>query len=165
MKCIVLFKSEVIFHLHLKSTDCFYFLCSETYYVIITMYYALLALPCTGLCTCTHRNFKGALLAARGLKVLFSQHLACWQIDGIFHGCLASFVGKLIFFATSTCTSQFFYPFLPHISNMCKTAVTQLNVLQRLKSFIGFKEKTVLWSGIFHPLYLFRTLKNYMNVL
>ena len=50
---------------------------------------------------------------------------------------------------------------------------TQLNVLQRLKLFIGFKEKkflfkalffqissTVLWFGILHPLNLFRTLKN-----
>jgi len=31
-----------------------------------------------------------------------------------------------------------------HISNICKNAATQLNVLQRLKSFIGFKEKTIL---------------------
>ena len=28
--------------------------------------------------------------------------------------------------------------FDPHISNICKKAATQLNVLQRLKSFIGF---------------------------
>ena len=34
--------------------------------------------------------------------------------------------------------------FDPHISNICKKAATQLNVLQRLKSFIGFKEKKVL---------------------
>ena len=31
-----------------------------------------------------------------------------------------------------------------HISNICKKAATQLKVLQRLKSFIGFKEKKVL---------------------
>ena len=34
--------------------------------------------------------------------------------------------------------------FDPHISNICKKAATQLNFLQRLKSFIGFKEKKVL---------------------
>ena len=40
--------------------------------------------------------------------------------------------------------------FDPHISNICKKAATQLNVLQRLKSFIGFKEKKVLvQSSIF----------------
>ena len=67
--------------------------------------------------------------------------------------------------------------FDPHISNICIRAATQLNVLQRLKSLIGFKEKflfkalsfqslsTVLWCGIFHPLNLFRTLKSYMSVL
>ena len=31
-----------------------------------------------------------------------------------------------------------------HISNLCRKAVTQLNVLKRLKSFIGFKEKQIL---------------------
>ena len=34
--------------------------------------------------------------------------------------------------------------FDPHISNICKKATTQINVLQGLKLFIGFKEKTVL---------------------
>ena len=34
--------------------------------------------------------------------------------------------------------------FDPHISNICKKAATQLNVLKRLKSFIGFKEKKIL---------------------
>ena len=34
--------------------------------------------------------------------------------------------------------------FDPHISNICKKAATQLNVLQRLESFIGFKEEKVL---------------------
>ena len=34
--------------------------------------------------------------------------------------------------------------FDPHISNLCKKAATQLNVLKRLKSFIGFKEKKIL---------------------
>ena len=31
-----------------------------------------------------------------------------------------------------------------HISNLCKKAAAQLNVLKRLKSFIGFAEKEVL---------------------
>ena len=60
----------------------------------------------------------------------------------------------------------------PHISYICKKARTQLNALQRLKLLISFKEKkvffhissTVPWSGIFHLLNLFRTLKSYMNV-
>ena len=35
-----------------------------------------------------------------------------------------------------------------HISNICKKAATQLNVLQRLKSFIGFKEKKFLSKAL-----------------
>ena len=31
-----------------------------------------------------------------------------------------------------------------HISNLCKKAATQLNVLKRLRSFIGFEQKKVL---------------------
>ena len=34
--------------------------------------------------------------------------------------------------------------FDPHISNLCKKAAAQLNVLKRLKSFIGCKEKRIL---------------------
>ena len=34
--------------------------------------------------------------------------------------------------------------FDPHISNICKKAAAQLNVLKRLKAFIGFKEKQIL---------------------
>ena len=34
--------------------------------------------------------------------------------------------------------------FDPHISNICKKAASQLNVLKRLKSFIGFAEKEIL---------------------
>ena len=34
--------------------------------------------------------------------------------------------------------------FDPHILNLCKKAATQLNVLKRLKVFIGFKEKHIL---------------------
>ena len=34
--------------------------------------------------------------------------------------------------------------FDPHISNLCKKAATQLNVLERLKTFIGFPEKKIL---------------------
>ena len=36
---------------------------------------------------------------------------------------------------------------LPHISNICKKAATQLNVLQRLKLFIDFKEKKLLFKA------------------
>ena len=56
--------------------------------------------------------------------------------------------------------------FDPHISNLCKKAATQLNVLKRLKMFIGFQEKKILvqsfvysnisiiapWFGISHLL-------------
>ena len=31
-----------------------------------------------------------------------------------------------------------------HISNLCKKAATQLNILKRLRSFIGFEQKKVL---------------------
>ena len=34
--------------------------------------------------------------------------------------------------------------FDPHTSNICKTAAAQLNVLKRLKAFIGFTEKQIL---------------------
>ena len=34
--------------------------------------------------------------------------------------------------------------FDPHISNICKKAASPLNVLNRLKSFIGFAEKEIL---------------------
>ena len=34
--------------------------------------------------------------------------------------------------------------FDPHISDLCKKAATQLNVLKRLKQFIGFEEKKIL---------------------
>ena len=34
--------------------------------------------------------------------------------------------------------------FDPHISNLCKKAAAQSNVLKRLKAFIGFKEKQIL---------------------
>ena len=47
--------------------------------------------------------------------------------------------------------------FDPHISNICKKAATQLNVLQRLKSFIGFKEKKVLVQRFF---FKFRVLSS-----
>ena len=39
--------------------------------------------------------------------------------------------------------------FDPHISNICKKAATQLNVLKRLKSFIGFREKILIQSFIY----------------
>ena len=34
--------------------------------------------------------------------------------------------------------------FNPHLSNLCKKAATQLNVLKRLNTFIGFQEKKIL---------------------
>ena len=38
--------------------------------------------------------------------------------------------------------------FDPHISNICKKAASQLNVLKRLKSFIGFAEKEILVQNL-----------------
>ena len=37
-----------------------------------------------------------------------------------------------------------------HISDLCHKAVTQLNVLKRLKSFIGFEERKVLIQSFVH---------------
>ena len=37
-----------------------------------------------------------------------------------------------------------------HISNLCKKAATQLNVLKRLRSFIGFEQKKVLVQSFFY---------------
>ena len=63
--------------------------------------------------------------------------------------------------------------FDPHIANLCKKAATQLNVLKRLKSFIGLEERKlflkvlyiqiliiVLWFGIFRQLDQRKKLKN-----
>ena len=36
-----------------------------------------------------------------------------------------------------------------HISNLCKKAATQLNVLKRLRSFIGFEQKRYLYRALF----------------
>ena len=41
-------------------------------------------------------------------------------------------------------TLEYKLNFDPHISNLCKKAAAQLNVLKRLKSFIGFAEREVL---------------------
>ena len=60
-----------------------------------------------------------------------------------------------------------------YISDLCQKAATQLNVLKRLKSFIGFKERKVLiqsfvhwnfnycWSGIFYQQSPCKKLKRY----
>ena len=53
-------------------------------------------------------------------------------------------------------TLEYKLEFDPHISNMCKTAATQLNVLQRLKSFSGFKEKKVLVQS-----FIYSNFENY----
>ena len=45
-----------------------------------------------------------------------------------------------------------------HISNICKKAATQLNSLQRLKSFIGFKEEKNSCSKLY--LFKFRVLSS-----
>ena len=45
-------------------------------------------------------------------------------------------------------TIEYRLDFDPHISNICKKAATQLNILQRLKSSIGFKEKKVLVQSL-----------------
>ena len=39
--------------------------------------------------------------------------------------------------------------FDPHISNLCKNAATELNVLKGLKNFIGFKEKRFLFRALY----------------
>ena len=65
----------------------------------------------------------------------------------------------------------------PHISNLCKKAATQLNILKRLKKFIGFQEKKVLVQSLvdsnfshsplvwyFHPLNHYRKFNRYKNV-
>ena len=44
-------------------------------------------------------------------------------------------------------TLDYILDFDPHISNICKKATTQLNVLQGLKSFSCFKEKKVLFKS------------------
>ena len=40
--------------------------------------------------------------------------------------------------------------FDPHISNLCKKAAAQLNVLKRLESSIGFAEKEVLVKSLMY---------------
>ena len=40
--------------------------------------------------------------------------------------------------------------FHPHIADVCKKAATQLNVLKRLKSFIGLKERKTLVESIIY---------------
>ena len=39
--------------------------------------------------------------------------------------------------------------FDPHISDLCKKAATQLNVLKRLEQFIGFEERKHLFKVSF----------------
>ena len=68
--------------------------------------------------------------------------------------------------------------FDPHISNICKKAAAQLNVLKRLKALIGFKEKQILVQSFvysnfnycplvwyFHLQNHCRKLKSYKNAL
>ena len=39
--------------------------------------------------------------------------------------------------------------FIPHISNICKSAANQLNALIRLQKFLSFKEKKILINSYF----------------
>ena len=59
-----------------------------------------------------------------------------------------SIVQKVL--VSTTVVSRYVYKldFYPHISNICKKAATQLNALKRLKSFIGFREKKVLFRAL-----------------
>ena len=65
-----------------------------------------------------------------------------------------------------------------HISNISKTAGTQLNFLKILKAFVGFKENRflfralylliliiILWCGILYLQNHYRKLKSYKNAL
>ena len=73
-------------------------------------------------------------------------------------------------------TQDYKLNFDPHISNLCKKAASQLNVLKRLSSFIGFAEREVLAQSfvysnfnycplvIFHHQNHYRKLKKYRNV-
>ena len=45
-----------------------------------------------------------------------------------------------------------------HISDLCKKAATQLNVLKRLKSFLGFEEKRVLVQSFVFSNFNYRPL-------
>ena len=52
-------------------------------------------------------------------------------------------------------TLDYIPDFDPHVSNLCKKAATQLNVLKRLKTFIGFQErKVVVQSFVYSELQL-----------
>ena len=68
--------------------------------------------------------------------------------------------------------------FDPHISNICKKAAAQLNVLERLKALLALRKNrflfralfiqiliTVPWCGIFHLQNHYRKLKRYKNAL
>ena len=45
--------------------------------------------------------------------------------------------------------------FNPHILNLCKKAATQLNVLKRLKTFIGFQEQKVLVQSFVYSNFIY----------
>ena len=68
--------------------------------------------------------------------------------------------------------------FDPHISNICKKAAAQLNVLKRLRHLLALRKNrflfralfiqiliTVPWCGIFHLQNHYRKLKRYKNAL
>ena len=56
--------------------------------------------------------------------------------------------------------------FDPHASDMCRKGATRFNIFQRLKLYIGFKEKKFLFRtlSIQIKLYLFKW-KRYTNML
>jgi len=53
--------------------------------------------------------------------------------------------------------------FAPNISNICKKAAAQLNVLQRLKSFIGFKEKKFFFQSCIFSILVYCPLVWYFS--
>ena len=55
--------------------------------------------------------------------------------------------------------------FDPYISNICKKAASQLNVLKRLKSFIGFAEKEILVQSFVYSNFNYCSLVWYFRQL
>ena len=53
--------------------------------------------------------------------------------------------------------------FDPHIWNLCKKAATQINVLKRLKTFTGLKEKQILVQSIVHSNFSYCPLAWYFS--
>ena len=53
--------------------------------------------------------------------------------------------------------------FQPHISNLCKKAAAQLNVLKRLKTFIELKEKQIFVQSFVYSNFNYCLLVRYFS--